>query len=235
MNIGPIKQMMQNMGITEEDIDAVSEQFGDIMDNMDDFQLGGAGTMPFMQNLFGGSNNNAAPQGEEVEAELDEDEEPAEDDKKSNTNINSNVVKENKVEYDSTQVENNSTQEVENKDPWDDLGITEYEYFNKPMWSWARVDYSIKDYVTQELTQKACIDAESDAKRKTDEFEKENGSYICRDLLECDISTEEGVKYALDNNYISAEKAANEYSDILIKKNKTQKNNFCYLSKNIKK
>ena len=27
------------------------------------------------------------------------------------------------------------------------------------MWSWARVDYSIKDYVTQELTQKACIDA----------------------------------------------------------------------------
>ncbi|MBS7360515.1 MAG: ATP-dependent Clp protease ATP-binding subunit, partial [Oscillospiraceae bacterium] len=53
MNIGPIKQMMQNMGITEDDIDAVSEQFGDIMDNMDDFQLGGAGTMPFMQNLFG--------------------------------------------------------------------------------------------------------------------------------------------------------------------------------------
>ena len=88
------------------------------------------------------------------------------DDKKSNTNINSNVVKENKVEYDSTQVENNSTQvennstqEVEKENPWDDLEITEYEYFNKPMWSWARVDYSIKDYVTQELTQKACIDA----------------------------------------------------------------------------
>ena len=88
------------------------------------------------------------------------------DDKKSNTNINSNVVKENKVEYDSTQVENNSTQvennstqEVEKENPWDDLGITEYEYYNKPMWSWARVDYSIKDYITQELTQKACIDA----------------------------------------------------------------------------
>ncbi len=82
LNIGPIKQMMQNMGITEEDIDAVSEQFGDIMDNMEDFQLGGAGTMPFMQNLFGG-NNNAIPQGEEVEAELDEEDEPEEDDKKS--------------------------------------------------------------------------------------------------------------------------------------------------------
>ena len=33
-----------------------------------------------------------------------------------------------------------------------------------------------------------------------DEFEKENGSYICRDLLGCDIRTEEGVKYAVDNN-----------------------------------
>jgi len=33
-----------------------------------------------------------------------------------------------------------------------------------------------------------------------EEFRKENGSFICRDLLECDISTPEGVKYALDNN-----------------------------------
>lgn len=33
-----------------------------------------------------------------------------------------------------------------------------------------------------------------------DEFKSENGSYICRDLLNCDISTEKGVEYALDNN-----------------------------------
>lgn len=36
--------------------------------------------------------------------------------------------------------------------------------------------------------------------RFLDEFEKENGSYICRDLLECDISTPEGVEYAVENN-----------------------------------
>ena len=58
MNIGPIKQMMENMGITEEDIDAVSEQLGDAMDAMGDsdgFQLGGAGTFPFgfMNGMFG--------------------------------------------------------------------------------------------------------------------------------------------------------------------------------------
>lgn len=47
-----------------------------------------------------------------------------------------------------------------------------------------------------------------DEKVKSDEvcnkfldlFKEENGSIICRDLLNCDISTEDGVKYALDNN-----------------------------------
>ena len=31
MNIGPIKQMMENMGITEDDYEAMSEQFGAMM------------------------------------------------------------------------------------------------------------------------------------------------------------------------------------------------------------
>lgn len=47
-----------------------------------------------------------------------------------------------------------------------------------------------------------------DSKEKSDEvcekflneFEKENSSYICRDLLNCDISTHEGVSYALEKN-----------------------------------
>ncbi len=76
LNIGPIKQMMQNMGITEDDIDAVSEQFSDIMDNMDDFQLGGAGTMPFMQNMF--NAQGADSKAEETE-EVDDSEEDGDD------------------------------------------------------------------------------------------------------------------------------------------------------------
>ena len=32
-----------------------------------------------------------------------------------------------------------------------------------------------------------------------EEFRKENGSFICRDLLECDIRTPEGVQFARDN------------------------------------
>ena len=33
-----------------------------------------------------------------------------------------------------------------------------------------------------------------------EEFKKENASFICRDLLGCDISTPEGVKSALEKN-----------------------------------
>ncbi len=75
LNIGPIKQMMQSMGITEDDIEAVSEQFGDMMENMDDFQLGGAGTMPFMQNFLNNNSmaNNSSPAEEQVEEEEKED------------------------------------------------------------------------------------------------------------------------------------------------------------------
>ena len=36
--------------------------------------------------------------------------------------------------------------------------------------------------------------------RFLDEFRDANGSYICRDLLGCDISTEEGVNFARENN-----------------------------------
>ena len=92
LNIGPIKQMMQNMGITEDDLDAVSEQFSDLMDNMDGFQLGGAGTMPFMQNFFNNDanatqNDNGAP------AEFSESQEDEADDKSKKKKKNKHKTK----------------------------------------------------------------------------------------------------------------------------------------------
>ncbi len=42
---------------------------------------------------------------------------------------------------------------------WENLEISEYDYYHKPMWSWARVDYSIDDYGSFEQTHHACIDA----------------------------------------------------------------------------
>ena len=60
MNIGPIKQMMDSMGITEEDVDAVSEQFSQMFPDSDEegsFEAGGSPTVPFLQGLFGDLQN----------------------------------------------------------------------------------------------------------------------------------------------------------------------------------
>ena len=47
------------------------------------------------------------------------------------------------------------------------------------------------------------LDSRMTANKVNDEmmerFSKKCGSYICNDLLKCDISTPEGVQYALDN------------------------------------
>ncbi len=51
MNIGPVKQMMQSMGISEDELDDVSEQFEAMFGEDGGFEPGGAGTMPFLQNF----------------------------------------------------------------------------------------------------------------------------------------------------------------------------------------
>ena len=71
LNIGPIKQMMQSMGITDEDLDAANEQLESMMEMMGndgeddddnegeekDFEPGGAQSMPssFLKNFLGGA------------------------------------------------------------------------------------------------------------------------------------------------------------------------------------
>ena len=51
MNIGPVKQIMQSMGISEDELEEVGEQFEAMFGEDGGFEPGGAGTMPFLQNL----------------------------------------------------------------------------------------------------------------------------------------------------------------------------------------
>ena len=63
LNIGPIKDMLSKMGITDEDIDSLNEQFGSAFVNSegeDGFENGGAPTLPFLQGLFGDQAPNRA-------------------------------------------------------------------------------------------------------------------------------------------------------------------------------
>ena len=55
MNIGPVKQIMQSMGISEDELEEVSDQFEAMFGEDGGFEPGGAGTMPFLQN-FGAMN-----------------------------------------------------------------------------------------------------------------------------------------------------------------------------------
>ena len=66
LNIGPIRQMIEKLGISDEELEMAQEQMSHFMENMEDFNFGdlgemfnadndaGAQTMPF-GDLFGGA------------------------------------------------------------------------------------------------------------------------------------------------------------------------------------
>ena len=68
LNIPQISEYMKHMGITDEELEQLSDQMMDMMDG-DSFEMGGSGTLPpFLQNmmknmpnmpLFSGDNQNA--------------------------------------------------------------------------------------------------------------------------------------------------------------------------------
>ena len=68
MNIGPVKQIMQSMGISEDELDDVSEQFEAMFGEDGGFEPGGAGTMPFLQNFAAMNGDSSTPQTSEEEA-----------------------------------------------------------------------------------------------------------------------------------------------------------------------
>lgn len=53
LGIPQVQQMMDSMGITDEDIEMMNNQLTELGIDGDSFEPGGAETMPFLQNLFG--------------------------------------------------------------------------------------------------------------------------------------------------------------------------------------
>ena len=84
----------------------------------------------------------------------------------NNNSNNEKTKKENKPTNSSnsgtTTKPNYQPPKVEEKLPkeqtaWEELGISEYDYYHKPIWSWSRIDFSVDDYGTEENTKNACI------------------------------------------------------------------------------
>ncbi|MBR3737980.1 MAG: ATP-dependent Clp protease ATP-binding subunit, partial [Eubacterium sp.] len=75
LNIGPVRQMIEKLGISDEELEAASEQMSQFMENMEDFNFGdignmfnsenadGAQTLPFA-NLFGGGEETSEKTGD---------------------------------------------------------------------------------------------------------------------------------------------------------------------------
>lgn len=62
MNIPQVSEYMQQMGLTESDIEQMSDQMMELLDG-DGFEMGGAGTLPtYIQNLFGGGTDKNEPE-----------------------------------------------------------------------------------------------------------------------------------------------------------------------------
>ena len=63
----------------------------------------------------------------------------------SNNNSNTNVVEQPK-------------EEPKKKTPWETLGVSEYHYYNEPMYSWERVDFPVSKYGSEANCRKACTE-----------------------------------------------------------------------------
>lgn len=59
LNIGPINQIMEKMGISDEEIEMISEQVTELMGDGNNFEFGGAPTFPFMTNMNMSEENGA--------------------------------------------------------------------------------------------------------------------------------------------------------------------------------
>ena len=73
LGLKPVDDLMNKMGLSEEDLDKMSDQMMEIMGDMeemgeDGFEKGGALPFPFMQNLFGGMMNREKEESEGEEA-----------------------------------------------------------------------------------------------------------------------------------------------------------------------
>lgn len=70
LGIKPVDDMLKSMNVTDEDIEQLSDQFMEMMDDIDDeslndgtFDLGTAPAIPFLKNLFGGEQKSETKEG----------------------------------------------------------------------------------------------------------------------------------------------------------------------------
>ena len=137
-------------------------------------------------------------------------------DLESNSASNSNVIKESKTKEKKTSSQTVSKSEPESKQevketnnedntsvnkeepkkqtPWEALEVSEYHYYNEPMYSWERVDFPVSKYGSEANCRKACAEY-------GDNYEPYKNGEV---LYSCSIVTSLSGKYL--GEYFSTEK-----------------------------
>ena len=116
---------------------------------------------------------------------------------KTSTQVVSKSNEENKKEVKIEKSENNTSpgsEEPKKQTPWEALGVSEYHYYNEPMYSWERVDFPISKYGSESNCRKACA-----------EYGDNYEPYLNGEVLySCSIVTSLSGKYL--GEYFSTEK-----------------------------
>ena len=79
--------------------------------------------------------------------------------KSTTSNSQKQVQETPKQDEKKTQVTTQKTEQVNEQTEWEKYGMSEYDYYHKPMWSWARVDYPVETYGSLSAAHQACINA----------------------------------------------------------------------------
>lgn len=114
-------------------------------------------------------NNNQDEEKNTIPKKEEKKEQKFSSESKNNTTITStNTNKQNNNGVKETTQQKKETE-------WEKLGISEYDYYHKPMWSWARVDFSIDEYKTEQKTKEAC-------ESKGQEYFEQGLGYSCTSI-----------------------------------------------------
>ncbi|MDY3800731.1 MAG: hypothetical protein SOZ95_01665 [Bacilli bacterium] len=106
-----------------------------------------------------------SPKNEEEQNENNENNKTESKTESNETENNNQVVQSNtkREEQSKQNVTKSETPKVEQpkveKKPWEELGISENDYYNKPMWNWMTVEFDVNTYGSQSAAESACRDS----------------------------------------------------------------------------
>ena len=102
-----------------------------------------------------------SPKNEEEQNENKENNK-TESNKTENNNqvVQSNTKREEQSKQNVTKSETSKVEQPKvEKKPWEELGISENDYYNKPMWNWMTVEFDVNTYGSQSAAESACRDS----------------------------------------------------------------------------